>query len=104
HLKKLLRHRPSRVLYVDHIQTRRQSCFFQNIYDLDLEGIVAKRKDSRYRATEKPSRDWIKIKNPKYSQLEGRKECWSRTRNLSYMGSLSICCHAHRTNCYVNYF
>jgi ATP-dependent DNA ligase len=41
---------------------------------LDLEGIVAKRKDSLYRATEKPSPYWVKIKNPRYSQAEGREE------------------------------
>jgi len=39
-----------------------------------LEGIVCKRKDSRYKVTEKPSRHWIKVKNPRYSQLEGRQE------------------------------
>jgi ATP-dependent DNA ligase len=41
---------------------------------MDLEGVVAKRKDSLYRATEKPSLPWIKIKNPDYSQAEGRQE------------------------------
>src|SRR5262249_46596163 len=42
HLKKLLRRR-SGVLYVDHIESRGQS-FFQKVCELDLEGIVAKRK------------------------------------------------------------
>jgi bifunctional non-homologous end joining protein LigD len=28
-----------------------------------MEGLVSKRRDSRYRAG--PSRDWIKVKNPK---------------------------------------
>jgi hypothetical protein len=41
---------------------------------LDLEGIVAKRKASAYRATEKPSPHWIKIKNRNYTQAEGRQE------------------------------
>jgi ATP-dependent DNA ligase len=37
-----------------------------------VEGIVAKRKDSLYRTTEKPSSHWIKIKNRRYTQAEGR--------------------------------
>jgi hypothetical protein len=35
---------------------------------------VAKRKHSQYRPTEKPSPYWVKIKNPQYSQAEGRDE------------------------------
>jgi len=37
-----------------------------------------KRKDSAYKVTEKPSRYWIKVKNPKYSRLEGREELFER--------------------------
>jgi ATP-dependent DNA ligase len=48
--------------------------FFGKVCELDLEGIVAKRKNSQYRAKEKLSPCWIKIKNPKYSQAEGREE------------------------------
>src|SRR5215831_1751598 len=36
------------------------------------EGIVCKRKDSPYKAREKPSRYWFKIKNSRYSQLDVR--------------------------------
>jgi ATP dependent DNA ligase domain len=45
---------------------------FEQIAQMDLEGIVCKRKDSPYKVTEKPSRHWIKVKNSRYSQLEGR--------------------------------
>jgi ATP-dependent DNA ligase len=45
---------------------------------MDLEGIVCKRKDSPYKVTEKRSQYWIKVKNPKYSQLEGREELFER--------------------------
>jgi DNA ligase 1 len=42
------------------------------LYDVccqwDLEGIVAKRKDSRYVSIR--TRSWLKIKNPNYSQAE----------------------------------
>jgi ATP-dependent DNA ligase len=47
---------------------------FEKVCSLDLEGIVAKRKASLYRATEKPSPYWIKIKNSKYTQAQGRAE------------------------------
>jgi ATP-dependent DNA ligase len=72
-LKQLLRRKQSPVLYVDHFEERGRE-FFQKVCELDLEGIVAKRKSAAYRATEKPSPYWIKIKNPKYSQAEGRDE------------------------------
>jgi bifunctional non-homologous end joining protein LigD len=72
-LKQLLRRKRSRVLYVDHIEAHRRQ-FFQKACDLDLEGIVAKRKSAAYRTTEKPSPYWIKVKNPRYSQAEGRDE------------------------------
>ena len=45
---------------------------------MDLEGIVCKRKDSPYKVTEKLSRYWIKVKNSRYSQLEGRDELFER--------------------------
>jgi ATP-dependent DNA ligase len=45
---------------------------------MDLEGIVCKRKNSPYKVTEKPSRHWVKVKNLRYSQLEGREELFER--------------------------
>ena len=48
------------------------------IVKMDLEGIVCKRKDSPYKVTDKPSRYWIKVKNSRYSQLEGREELFER--------------------------
>ena len=47
---------------------------FEQIVKMDLEGIVCKRKESPYKVTETPSRYWIKVKNSKYSQGEGRAE------------------------------
>lgn len=43
---------------------------------LDLEGIVAKRKDDPYAAESA----WYKIKNPSYTQAEGRRELFERGR------------------------
>jgi ATP-dependent DNA ligase len=50
---------------------------FEKVCELDLEGIVAKRKTGAYRATDKPSPNCIKIKNPRYSQAEGRNELFN---------------------------
>ena len=38
---------------------------------------MAKRRSAAYRATEKPSPHWIKIKNPRYSQAEGSDELFN---------------------------
>jgi len=72
-LKKLLRRKRSRILYLDHVEGEGR-LLFQQILKIDLEGIVCKRKDSPYKVTEKPSRYWNKVKNSRYSQLEGREE------------------------------
>ena len=79
------------MLYVDHIETRGHE-LFEKVCELDLEGIVAKRKNSQYRATEKPSPYWIKIKNTRYSQAEGRHDLFQarmmlRARPLRDRGS-----------------
>jgi ATP-dependent DNA ligase len=42
----------------------------------DLEGIVAKRLADPYG----PRTRWLKIKNPGYSQAEGRAELFNRAR------------------------
>src|SRR5947207_15260456 len=76
-LKKLRRRKRSRILYLDHVEND-GVVLFEQIVRMDLEGIVCKRKDSPYKVTEKPSRYWIKVKNPRYSQAEGREELFDR--------------------------
>ena len=56
-LKRLLRRKRSPVLYVDHIETHGRP-FFARVCELELEGIVAKRKVASYQATDKPSPYW----------------------------------------------
>jgi bifunctional non-homologous end joining protein LigD len=75
-LKRVLPKRSPHLLYVDHtrgsgIELYRLAC------QLDLEGMVAKRATSLY---EWNSSDpaWIKIKNPTYSQKEGRGDLFNR--------------------------
>jgi ATP-dependent DNA ligase len=46
---------------------------FEIVQQHDLEGIVAKRKADPY----EPRAKWIKIKNPRYSQAEGRGELFN---------------------------
>ena len=75
-MKRLLRRKRSPVLYVDHIEAHGRQ-FFDKVCELDLEGIVAKRKSAAYWATDKRSPYWIKIKNPSYSQAEGRNELFN---------------------------
>lgn len=67
---------PSRLLYVDHVDATGVK-FFQAVCGMDLEGIVAKLKSAPY-GTEPPS--WVKIKNPAYSQAEGRREKFDKMR------------------------
>jgi bifunctional non-homologous end joining protein LigD len=76
-LRKLIRRKCSRLLYLDHVENDGK-LLFEQIIKMDLEGIVCKRKSSPYRATEKPSPYWIKVKNPRYSQAEGREELFER--------------------------
>ena len=76
-LRKIIPKSGSHVLFLDHIENDGVK-LFECACQLDLEGIVAKRKSSAYRATEQGSPYWIKIKNPHYSQVEGRDELFER--------------------------
>src|SRR5688572_1161072 len=76
-LRKVVRSKRSRILYLDHVESDGE-LLFEQIVAMHLEGIVCKRKDSPYRATEKPSPYWIKVKNRAYSQPEGREELFHR--------------------------
>ena len=66
---------PSRLLYVDHLEAL-GSAFFRQVCAMDLEGIIAKRRHGLYREGTR----WIKIKNPTYSQAEGRGELFNQRR------------------------
>ncbi len=66
----------ARIVYVQHLETR-GIAFFEEICQRDLEGIVAKRKQSIYKSN---GTGWLKIKNPKYSQTTGRHDLFKRER------------------------
>ncbi len=63
---------PTRLLYVDHVLARGRD-FFQVACAHDLEGIVGKLANGRYHA-DGTSTNWIKIKNPGYTQMTARHE------------------------------
>lgn len=65
----------ARVLFADYIDGRGAD-FYRVVCETDLEGIVAKHKQEPYSSTAR----WFKIKNPKYSQLEGRDELFERRK------------------------
>ena len=71
------RSRCSRLLYAQHIDGAGRQ-FFREICARDLEGIVGKRKNGLYRDDRS---DWVKIKNRKYSQAEGRHELLTQRRS-----------------------
>jgi bifunctional non-homologous end joining protein LigD len=64
------------IIYAQHIEDRGIG-LFQEICARDLEGIVAKRKRGVYKNN---GVGWKKIKNPKYSQAEGRHDLFKRGR------------------------
>jgi bifunctional non-homologous end joining protein LigD len=97
-LKKLLRRKRSRVL--DHIDARGRQ-FFEKVCELDLEGIVAKRKHSQYRPTEKPSPHWVKIKNRSTRRRKGARNCSSTNENLSRAAVSEDRIQAHEGKCFI---
>ena len=68
--------RSTTVLYADHIDTNGTE-LFRAVCDQDLEGIVAKRRDGLYTPEDTT---WVKIKNPKYIQMDGRQELFEKRR------------------------
>jgi bifunctional non-homologous end joining protein LigD len=75
-LKRILPSRSPHVLYVDHSRGN-GTALYRLACQLDLEGIVAKRADSTYEDNPN-AQNWIKIKNPAYSQKEGRGDLFKR--------------------------
>ena len=66
----------SRMRYADHVE-KYGTALFQRVCEMDLEGIVAKRRHSAYRP-DSTRAAWYKIKNPNYSQTIGRDDLVER--------------------------
>ncbi len=58
----------SEIIYSQHVE-RDGKLLFQEVCERNLEGIVCKRRMGVY-----SEHGWLKIKNPKYTQAEGRHE------------------------------
>jgi ATP-dependent DNA ligase len=68
------------LLYVDHLE-RRGCGLYQAACERDLDGIVAKWAKGRYH-TDGVHTSWIKIKNPTYSYMTGRRELFDRRQDV----------------------
>jgi bifunctional non-homologous end joining protein LigD len=77
-LQKTIKRKPARTMYVSHVEANGKA-LFKEVCARDLEGIVAKPAISFYRLVRRRS-PWIKIRNPKYSQKEGRRELFEKRR------------------------
>jgi bifunctional non-homologous end joining protein LigD len=71
-LKAVMPRIDTRLRYVDHVRGRGRALFAAACAH-DTEGIVAKWARGRYHA-DGATTSWLKIKNPAYSQMEGRAE------------------------------
>jgi bifunctional non-homologous end joining protein LigD len=78
-LRTILPRIDSRLLYVDDLP-QRGIALFNAACRRDLEGIVGKWRDGRYE-TDGVSTSWLKIKNPHYSQMAGRREVFEAKRD-----------------------
>jgi bifunctional non-homologous end joining protein LigD len=70
-LQTLVRDTP--IAFVEHVDDPR---LFEVAATQDLEGIVAKRRGDPYGA----ETEWVKVKHPGYSQMEGRWELFDKRR------------------------
>jgi ATP-dependent DNA ligase len=70
-LRQIVPQKSSALLYANHIEDAGRE-FHRLTCERDLEGIVAKRKHGAY------GEGWFKIRNPRYSQYEGRRELFEK--------------------------
>ena len=66
------------LLYCDHIEQHGEQ-LFEMVCKKDLEGIVAKPKNSPYQFTDTHTY-WLKLKNPHYTQTMGRDDLFAPLR------------------------
>jgi len=73
------------MLYASHVEERGRD-LFRLVCEQDLEGIVAKWKHGPYLDGATKHTTLVKIKNPNYSQAEGRHELFSTSGSVSIVG------------------
>ena len=79
-LRSVIPRESSRLRYVDHVGGR-GCALFAAACRRDLEGVVAKWAHGTYQRGLATS--WLKIKNPPYSQIEGRRELFEARRQAT---------------------
>jgi bifunctional non-homologous end joining protein LigD len=79
-LQSILPRKSSYIGYVSFIGHTRAKRLFDLVKMKDLEGIVAKKKDGKYKSR---STIWYKVINPTYSQKVGRQEFFQETNKTS---------------------
>ncbi len=82
---------PLVLLYANHIE-RHGIELFGLTCDRDLEGIVAKLRHGRY------GEGWYKIRNPHYSQRDGRRELFETRRGAKARQTLEGSTNSHAHN------
>jgi bifunctional non-homologous end joining protein LigD len=82
HLRSVMPRVAGRVLYHDHVAAH-GTPLFDAVCRQDLEGIVAKWIHGCYH-TDGRLTSWIKVKNPRYSQMMGRRELFEHRRGTSH--------------------
>ena len=70
----------SRLRYFDHIE-RRGVDLFRVACERDVEGVVGKWADGSYLCDSRTT-SWVKLRNPSYSQMEGRHELFDQHRSF----------------------
>ena len=68
-----------RLLYVDFVIDEGVQ-LYEMICTRDMEGVVAKPKQSQYKLLTGEKTTWIKIKNPEYTQAKGRSELFNQRK------------------------
>jgi bifunctional non-homologous end joining protein LigD len=79
-LKAIMPRIESRLLYVDHVREQ-GTALFTAVCERDLEGVVAKLAKGRYH-TDGVGTSWLKIRNPTYMAMEGRRELFEQRRDV----------------------
>lgn len=81
-LRAIIPHRASRLLYLDAVEQQGKR-LYRLACKRDLEGIVAKWMRGIYQCDGRGT-SWLNIKNPAYTQMDGRREFFEQRRPTSY--------------------
>lgn len=87
-LRRLPKGGPDQVRYVEYFEGTQGTAFFEVCCAHDLEGIVAKRRDSAYLEADHEAA-WLKIKNRHYSQAVDRHELFEGTTGVKASATAS---------------